>query len=154
MSTLGRFRKPGGLLQLIRLIETSESEKRKQLLGLIAKEDPGWAHMVQAKTLSFERIMSWPDRILEELLEDLPVNLIVSLIQMGSAEDASKILRCHPRRLEKEIRQKNEDREVDHSEKVLALNKLLLLIRDLQDQGRLSFATFDPGLDIDLRLAG
>jgi len=154
MSTLARFRKPKGLLQLIKLIETSEPEKRKQLLTLIAKEDPGWAHMVQTKALSFQRILGWPESVLEKVFEQIPASLLTALIQMANGEEARKIQTCLPRRLQKEVDQLNRDRRYTREEKSVALTRLLTVIRDLQDQGVLVFSNFDPSLDIDLRLAG
>lgn len=154
MSTLARFRKANGLLQLIRLIETSEPEKRKQLLSLIAKEDPGWASMVQAKALSFARVLTWPDDILTKVFAQIPASLIAALIQIADGEQAHKINHCAPRRLRKEIDQLNRDRRYTRDEKTVAVTRLLTVIRDLQDQRVLIFSGFDPALDIDLRLAG
>lgn len=154
MSTLARFRKPKGLLQLVRLIETSEPEKRRQLLSLIAKEDPGWAHMVSIKALSFEKIMKWPEPVIEKIFDLMPASLIAALVQIADESEAKKLHACVPLRLQREVTELTRDRRFTRDEKSVALNRLFTVIRDLQDQGSLSFATFDPALDIDLRLAG
>lgn len=154
MSTLARFRKPKGLIQLVKLIETSEPEKRRQLLSLIAKEDPGWAHMVTVKALSFEKIVAWPEGVLEKVFDQMPSSLLTPLLQMAPAEQIPKLQGCVPGRLQKEVEQLFKERRFTREEKSVALNRLFTSIRELQDQGVLAFATFDPSLDIDLRLAG
>ncbi|MBX3018905.1 MAG: hypothetical protein KF767_13525 [Bdellovibrionaceae bacterium] len=154
MSTLARFRKPKGLLQLVKLIETSEPEKRRQLLSLIAKEDPGWAHMVSVKSLSFEKVAAWPEPVLEKVFDQMPASLLTPLLQMAAPSYVPKLQACVPGRLQKEVDQLFRERRFTRDEKSVALNRLFTNIRELQDQGVLSFATFDPALDIDLRLAG
>lgn len=154
MSTLSRFRKPKGLFQLVKLIESSEPEKRRQLLNLIAKEDPGWAHMVHIKALTFERICTWPAGILETVLEPIPASLLTALIQLATADEARRVQDCLPRRLQKEVDHLNRDRRFTREEKAAALNRLFTVIRELQDQRVLVFSNFDPALDIDLRLTG
>lgn len=154
MSTLARFRKPKGLLQLVKLIETSEPDKRRQLLSLVAKEDPGWAHMVLAKALTFERVIQWPEPVLEKIFEQVPANLLASLIQAAPEESAHKIQSCLPRKLQKDVELLVQERRFTREEKSGALTRLLVVIRELQDQGVLVFAHFDSTLEIDLRLAG
>lgn len=152
MSTLARFRKPMGLIQLIRLIETSEPDKRRQLLALVAKEDPGWAQMVQAKSLSFERILNWPDLILEKVLDQVPTGFIAAILQRSNFEQAEKIRRCLPARMMNEVQSKFDEKRASRQEQAVALHKMFQTIREMQDKGQLSFNQFDPSLDIDLRL--
>ena len=61
---LSRFRKPGGFMQLLALIESCDPSKQKNLLSLVGPEDPGWAHLLKVKALTFDRIRSWPAPVL------------------------------------------------------------------------------------------
>ena len=85
MSTLSRFRKPGGFQQLLMLIETCDPDKQKSLMHLIGTEDPGWAHLVKIKALTFERIMTWPTEILMEITPHLQDHTIAMIFRMAEA---------------------------------------------------------------------
>src|SRR5690349_9430773 len=84
MSMLNRFRKPGGFLQLLALIETCEPAKQKSLMHLVGTEDPGWAHLVKLKILTMERIFSWPQEILMEITPHLPDQVLAIAHQMAT----------------------------------------------------------------------
>lgn len=62
MSILQRYRKRGGFLKLLQLVETSAPKKQEQLLKVIAAEDAAWAKDISTKMLSFEKFCGWkPD---------------------------------------------------------------------------------------------
>jgi hypothetical protein len=56
---LDRYRKSGGFLQLVNLIETCGKEKQEKLLATIKVEDPAWEEMIRAKLLSVQRVLGW-----------------------------------------------------------------------------------------------
>jgi flagellar motor switch protein FliG len=59
MSMLARFRKPGGVQQLVALLESCLSKKKEALLTTIMAEDPQFGAMVKNKILTPEKIFSW-----------------------------------------------------------------------------------------------
>jgi len=63
---LARFRKPGGVQQLVTLLESCLSKKREALLNTIMSEDKEFATMVKAKILTAERIFKWDPLIVSE----------------------------------------------------------------------------------------
>ncbi len=76
MSMLDRYRKPGGFVQLLALIETCSQTKQEKLLEVISQEDLRWSETVRAKMLSIDRIYAWDDHTLAEVfgtLQDLTV---------------------------------------------------------------------------------
>lgn len=154
MSTLARFRKPNGLIQLIRLIETSEPDKRKKLLELVAKEDPGWAHMVQSKALSLERILSWPDDTLYQIFGKVPAPLLASLTQEISETEVMRFKSLLSASVRREVEELASQKRASTQERWVACIKVFQCVRELQDEGSLRLASIDPGLDIDLRLVG
>jgi hypothetical protein len=82
MSMLDRYRKPGGFVQLLALIETCHQSKQEKLLEVIAQEDRRWSETVRAKMLSIERIYAWSDETLAEVfgtLQDLTVAVALSV---------------------------------------------------------------------------
>src|ERR1700728_2960594 len=59
MSMLARFRKPGGVQQLVTLLESCLSKKKETLLNTIMTEDPQFGAMVKSKILTMEKVFSW-----------------------------------------------------------------------------------------------
>jgi hypothetical protein len=80
VSTLGRYQKAGGFLQLLNLIETCGPTKREKFLQMIREEDARWAIALEKKMITIEMIWTWPDEILAEViggLQDLTVAVIL-----------------------------------------------------------------------------
>ena len=66
MSMLARFRKPGGVQQLVALLESCLTKKREALLTTIESEDKDFATMVKAKILTAERVFKWDPLVVSE----------------------------------------------------------------------------------------
>lgn len=154
MSSIARFRRPGGLAQLILLLETSEKAKREELFEIVAKEDPGWAYYVQSKALTVDRILGWPSPVLETIFIKLPLPFIAILSQMSNTEVQMKIENSINRTLIRDLIQIRTEKTFSAEHRFNVGVKLIQTVRELQSQGQLKFSTFDPGLEIDSRLAG
>lgn len=154
MSSIARFRRPGGLVQLILLLETSEKGKREELFEIVAKEDPGWAYYVQSKTLTVDRILGWPSPVLETIFIKLPLPFIAILSQMSDSDVQLKIENSINRTLIRDLIQIRTEKTFSAEHRFNVGVKLIQTVRELQSQGQLKFSTFDPGLEIDSRLAG
>jgi flagellar motor switch protein FliG len=59
MSMLARYRKPGGIQQLITLLESCVTKKRETLLATISAEDKDFGLLVKTKLLNPEKIFKW-----------------------------------------------------------------------------------------------
>ena len=59
MSMLARYKKPGGVQQLVALLESCLSKKRELLLNTIMAEDKEFGNMIRAKLLTVEKIFRW-----------------------------------------------------------------------------------------------
>lgn len=80
MSSLQRYRKTGGFLQLLSLIETFGPQKKEKFLEMIEAESPVWARALREKMVTFERIFSWPEQVVVEIFKNLqPKNLAFAL---------------------------------------------------------------------------
>jgi hypothetical protein len=71
MGMLDRYKKKGGFLQLLNLLETSPTAKREHLLSLINQENQNWETELRRKILSFDRILGWNPMTLAEIFEKL-----------------------------------------------------------------------------------
>lgn len=160
MSLLGRFRKPGGFQQLLTLIETCDPAKQKNLMHLVGTEDPGWAHLVKVKTLTFERILSWPQEVLMEITPHLPDQILATAYQMaellsptGRPQLQEKWINSLPSMKAREVKSLSNDRKVTAAEEASTSIKVIQTVRELEAKGKIRFSNFDPTLEIDKRIA-
>jgi flagellar motor switch protein FliG len=71
MSMLARYKKPGGVQQLIALLESCLSKKRELLMNTIMQEDKDFGTMVKSKILTVEKIFKWDPLIVCEVTTQL-----------------------------------------------------------------------------------
>lgn len=94
MSMLARYKKAGGLMELVKLIEESGEPKKSQLMGMVLAEDPDFAAQVQAKVYSYEKIRALPEGIIAEVIGSTPPKIVALAVQ-GETEDFIKLVeRC------------------------------------------------------------
>jgi hypothetical protein len=72
MSSLLRYKKTGGFVQLVSLIETFGPQKKEKFLEMIEAEDKTWAQALREKMMTLERIFKWPDQVVIEVFKSLP----------------------------------------------------------------------------------
>ena len=68
MAMVDRYKKSGGFVQLLQVLETCGAKKREQFMGIISMESPKWAEAINQKMISLEKIVSWKPEILLEIL--------------------------------------------------------------------------------------
>ena len=160
MSMLSRFRKPGGFQQLITLLETCDPSKQKSLLHLVGSEDPGWAHVVKVKSLTFERVLSWPQEVLMEITPHLPDQVLATAYRMAEILSQGQGRQLHekwisslPSMKAREIQELAQSHLFTTAEQTNAVIKVIQTVRELEAKGLLRFATFDPVLEIDSKIA-
>lgn len=73
MAMVDRYKKAGGFVQLLQVIETCGPKKREQFMGIISQESPNWAEAINQKSLNYEKILSWGP---EHILEIITVNML------------------------------------------------------------------------------
>jgi flagellar motor switch protein FliG len=152
MSMLSRFRKQGGFFQLLTLIETCDPIKQKNLLHLVGVEDPGWAYLVKIKCLTIERILGWPQQVLMEITPHLTEKMILSLhagLRQEHRNNLTSALSASALRLLRD----QMDSPVHVAEQNAAAIRLIQIVRDLENEGKIKFSNFDPALTIDPSIA-
>jgi hypothetical protein len=93
MSMLARYKKPGGFLQLLSLIESFGSQKREKFMEMIQAEDVVWAEALHKKMLSIERLFTWPEQTITEIFRVLPTKNLACAMKGISKENADKIMK-------------------------------------------------------------
>lgn len=91
MSMLARYRKAGGIMELVKLMEDSAETKRKTLMDMVRSEDADFARQVEARFLPFERLRTLPEAVQAEIYAVTPPKF-VALSLVGDAPDYVKFV--------------------------------------------------------------
>jgi hypothetical protein len=146
MSMLARYKKPGGFLQLISLMESFGPQKREKFLEMIDLEAPAWGKAIREKFLSMERLLSWPDQVVSEVFKNLPVkNLACAIkgLQPANAEKITKFLsHADRRKLEDELT----NLKAKPEEIATTFVKVIEMARQMIKKGEIRLDKVDPGL--------
>jgi FliG C-terminal domain len=148
MSMVDRYKKTGGFLQLVQVIETCGTKKREQFMNIITEESPQWAEALNQKCLSFEKIISWKPEILLEILAT------VNPLAMGTAlkglekpkldEFMAKLSHQESKKLENSMKEINPNpNEISSS-----MMKVVSETRNLMTSNALKADKIDPNLVI------
>lgn len=86
MSMLTRYKRSGGFVQLLQLIETCDNKKQEKLLENIKNEDPKWEEAIREKCLSIKKIFSWDADTLSDILMSTQ-ELTVAITFYGLSEE-------------------------------------------------------------------
>jgi len=149
MGMIDRYKKKGGFIQLLNLIETSGGRKQEQFLGLIAQESQAWEQELKKKMLTVERIFSWPNDVMSEVLTRLqPLTLCVSLFGRPS-EQIEKILTPLPPISKRKLMDQLSELNPNPAEKATCEMKLISEVRGIVAAGYIKFEKFDAELFIE-----
>ena len=153
MSLLGRYRKPGGFLQLIQLVETTEPQRRKNLIELIAKEDPGWANLVCNKMLTPEKVLAWSENTLNKVWPHMPLNIIMIIWQKSASVSRARIEHSLPQNYYLPFRRAAEAiKPLEESAVITARLRLVAIVRELDIKGKIKLSEIDPALALESQL--
>ncbi len=148
MAMLDRYKKKGGFSQLLQLIETSPQKKREQFLALIAEENPVWEEQLRKRLLSIEKIFSWNQQHLAEILSRLqPLTLAVAIHGTPPAE-IENLLLCLPPITKRKIMDLVAEANPSPAEKATCLMKIIAEVRGFVAQGILKLEKIDPELHV------
>ena len=90
MSMLNRYKKTGGFVQLVSLIETLGPAKQEKFLSMIQSEDANWMDAVKQKMLTVEKIFSWSDDVVSEIVRRLPTKSLASALKALKEDQVKK----------------------------------------------------------------
>ncbi len=148
MAMVDRYKKAGGFIQLLQVIETCGPKKREQFMKIIREETPKWAEAIDAKMITFEKILSWsPEAIME-------INANLNILTFGTAlkalpeeqfqKFAEKLGPIEGRKFEKVY----QEGTPSPSEISSCIVKLLNETRLMLVSNKLKYEKVDPLLDI------
>lgn len=149
MSTIDRYKKKGGFIQLLQLIETSGTAKQDKFLQMIAEEDGAWESALRAKMLSMDRILNWPEAIVAEIMTSAnELTLATAMVGLGEPVKVRvfKFLSHGQQRRVTAIM--DEKRDSNAAEVTAAYVKIISDVREMIKTRRFKIDAFDPDLEI------
>jgi hypothetical protein len=149
MGMIDRYKKKGGFSQLLTLIETSGPRKQEQFLGLISQESPAWEAELKKKILTPDRVFTWPQEVLAEVLSRLqPLTLCVSL-HGREPQELEKILAILPPITKRRIYDQMAELNPNPAEKATCEMKLVTEVRAIASAGYIKIEKFDSDLFVE-----
>lgn len=91
MGMLARYKKGGGIMELVKLIEESGEPKRTQLLNMIRGEDAEFAARVESRIFTYASFKQLPENIIAEIVANTPVKFMAIAL---TGEDAAFVTLC------------------------------------------------------------
>lgn len=148
MGMLDRYKKKGGFLQLLTLIETSGKQKQEQFLALILQENAVWEAELRKKSLTLDKILSWDVSHLSEVLSRVqPLTLATALSGMPK-ERVELILGCLGISDRRKIQTVIDESKPTPAEINTCVMKIITETRGFMTTGILKMDKIDPELAI------
>ncbi|MCB0379232.1 MAG: hypothetical protein KDD33_12135 [Bdellovibrionales bacterium] len=149
MSVLNRYRKPGGFLQLLQLVETSQPAKQEKLLQAIRNEDPDWADLVENKMINPDMVFSWDDETLTLIFESMLSRHSAILFKIQGDEFTGRVKNMMRAEKFKDIRDILEHMaDPLEAEVISAKNHMLETVRKMDEEKVILLRRIDPNLDL------
>lgn len=148
MSMIERYRKPGGFVQLLNLIETTGKDKQEKFLKMIAEESPIWETEVRKRLLTIDKVLSWNPTYLAEIfprIQTIQLAMIAGGLTPEKLEVFMHVLNFKER---KQVEDTLKDKKPSPGEVTSGIMKLFAEIRKMESEGSLKFDKFDPDMVI------
>lgn len=158
MSMIDRYKKSGGFLQLLQVLETCGPQKKEKFLKMIQDESPAWAEALEKKMLSMERIFKWDANTIAEIMVRLPEATLAVALKGFSKEQNEMIFKTFSASQKRRIDDLASEKNPNAGEIAAAFMKIMEEVRAMVKNGYLRFDKFDPDLivedGIEEKLAG
>ena len=148
MGMVDRYKKSGGFVQLLQVLETCGPKKYDQFMNIINEEDPSWADAIKDKMLSFEKILNWKPEVLLEVLANVNSLAFATALKGLSAEAQAKFLSGLSNQEKRRLEQQLADMKPTPVEISSCVMKVISETRGLLTAGTLKAAKVDATLVI------
>lgn len=137
MGMLDRYKKSGGFVQLLTLIESFPPPKQEKFLQMIAEENGTWAKALRERVLTVERILAWPPSTLAEIVPTLSVNVLAIALHGLDTVNREKIMGGLPNSERRRIELEFDVVQPKPQDIVTTLAKLVESVRGMITEGYL-----------------
>jgi hypothetical protein len=148
MGMLDRYKKKGGFIQLLTLIETSGKQKQDQFLNLIAQENKAWEQGIRKHMFSLERILGWQSQFLAEIFSRIQPLTLSTVLHGMPPEKLEAILGCLSIGDKRKIMSAVSERNPTPAEKATCVMKIISEVRGYCLGGVIKLDKADPEIAI------
>ena len=145
---LDRYKKKGGFVQLLQLIETSNKTKQEQFLALIAQESPVWEETLRKKWITIDKILNWNPVYLSEIFSRIQILTLASAFQGFPDDKLAIVLKAISATDLRKFQMTLQEINPNPAEKVTSQMKILSETRALIAKGIIKLEKLDQELMI------
>ncbi len=145
---LDRYKKKGGFIQLLQLIETSNKTKQEQFLALIASESPAWEETLRKKWITIDKILNWNPVYLSEIFSRIQILTLASAFQGFSDDKLAIVLKAISATDLRKFQMTVQEINPNSGEKITSQMKILSETRALIAKGIIKLEKLDQELMI------
>lgn len=149
MGMIDRYRKPGGFMQLLSLVETCVPAKQDKFLEIIRSENPHWADAIQTKMLRVNRIFSWNDEAVAEIVSALQDLTVAMTLHWAEPTLKYRIQATFTQARRRKIEDLYETHRPNPGDIAATHVKIIETVRLMIKEGNLRFERFAPELMIE-----
>lgn len=146
MGMLDRYKKKGGFVQLLNLLETSNKAKQEQFLKLISEESPSWENALRIRIISVEKVLAWNQDALMEIFPRVQPMVISILMHGLPSEKVDTYLNCLGNINKRKLLEMIAEANPNANEKITCEAKFITEVRGLIQQGIIKLEKIDPSL--------
>ncbi len=148
MGMVDRYKKSGGFIQLLQVLETCGPKKYDQFMNIITEEDPSWAEAIKEKMLSFDKILSWKPEVMLEVLANVNGLAFATAVKGLAPELQAKFLASLSNQEKRKLETQLVDMRPTPVEVSSCMMKVISETRGLLTSGTLKAAKIDANLVI------
>lgn len=157
MGMLDRYKKKGGFVQLLQLIETSGKQKQDQFLAIVAQESLVWEAEIRKKTLTLEKILTWNPTYLAEIFSRIQILTLASAFHGAEQDKVDVVFKAITTTDQRKFQMTIQEINPTPGEKMTSQMKILSETRTMIAQNIIKLDKLDPMLlipeNIEERLA-
>jgi flagellar motor switch protein FliG len=148
MAMVDRYKKSGGFVQLLQVIETCGPKKQEQFMNIITEETPNWSSAIQQKMLTFDKILSWKSEALLEIVANINSLTFVTALKSLSPEKMNALCDKLSTQEKRKIEQQYKELNPDANQMSSCVMKVVSETRNLFVSGALKYDKVDLTLSI------
>ncbi len=148
MAMVDRYRKNGGLSELLKVLETCNTKKREQIMGIIQSETPDWAFVIEQKSINFSKVISWESSVLLDIVSAIPTLQMAIALKSLSVDEYQQVLQKLSHQEQRKIELMMDEIKPTAADIFSGVFKVVGEVRDLITKGVVKVEKFDPSLHI------
>ena len=148
MAMVDRYKKSGGFLQLVQVIETCNQKKREQFMNIITEESPNWAEALNQKCITFDKIISWKPEVILDIIASVNTLSFSAALKSLNAEQLEIFLQKLSHQDRKKMELAMQEGNPNPNEIFSSVLKVISETRALMVQGTVKAERVDTNLVI------